>query len=66
MTKFDDRFDRLEGKIDGIGVKLDDHLERLSKTEESIVWLKGHVKFTLSIAIAVVGSLIVAILKGEI
>lgn len=45
----DARFDRLE-------TKLDDHLQRLSKAEAAIEWLKGHVKLTTAIGLAVVGT----------
>ena len=65
MSDFDQRFDRLEDKIDGIDIKLDNHLGRLSKAEEAILWLKGHVKFTLSVAVAVIGILITAIIQGN-
>ena len=34
-----DRFDRLDAKLDSIDSKLDNHLERIAKTE---VWVKGH------------------------
>jgi len=46
----DHRFDRIEDKID-------DHLARISKAEEAIIWMKGHLKiatgFMLSIATAI-------------
>ena len=45
----DARFDRLEDKVDN-------HLERLSKAEAAIEWLKGHVKFTTAVGLAVVGT----------
>jgi hypothetical protein len=54
---------RIEGKIDGIGNKIDSHLERISILEESVRWLKGHVKFSLTIAISVVGILLTAIIQ---
>lgn len=37
-------FERIEKKIDKINDKLDDHLGRLSKTEESVNWMKGYIK----------------------
>ena len=53
-----ERFDRLDHKIDKMDEKLDLHLERLTRAEESIVFIKGHLKFSLSLAIAIVGSLV--------
>jgi len=43
----DSRFDRVENKIDN-------HLERLSKAEESIIWIRGHLKISTSLFMAVV------------
>lgn len=36
---YDQRFDRLEQKLDAIDEKLDNHLERIAKSE---TWIKGH------------------------
>lgn len=47
----DARFDRLEGKVDN-------HLGRISQSETDISWLKGHVKFTTAIGLAVVGTVV--------
>lgn len=44
-THLDNRIDRLEEK-------LDDHLSRISKAETSIEWLRGHVKYSVSILMA--------------
>lgn len=46
----DDRLDKLEGK-------LDNHLERISKAETSIDWIRGHLKVSLTIAITIVTGL---------
>lgn len=56
--------DRIEEKIDRIDEKLDSHLDRLSKAEEAIVWMKGHIKLVTTIGITVVGLLITALIKG--
>lgn len=52
----DARFDRLENKMD-------DHLERLSKAEEAIVWLKGHVKLVTAVGVACLGALATAFFR---
>lgn len=54
----DNRFDSLDSRLDRVEAKLDSHLDRLSKAEESVAWLKGHVKFSMSILLAVVGGLL--------
>ena len=56
--KIDDRLDRLENKLDRMDGKLDQHLERLTRAEESIIFIRGHLKFTLSLAVAIIGSLV--------
>lgn len=38
-----DDFNRIHTKLDRMESKLDNHLERLSRAEEAIVWLKKHV-----------------------
>jgi hypothetical protein len=38
----DARFDRMENKVDS-------HLERISKAEASIEWIKGHIKIGTSL-----------------
>lgn len=52
-THVDQRFDRLE-------VKLDDHLGRLSKAEEAIEWMKGHLKISTTFVLALVASALAA------
>ena len=46
----DQRLDRLENK-------LDDHLQRLTAAEVALEFVKGHLKITTAIGIAVVGTL---------
>jgi hypothetical protein len=53
-----DILDKIDARLDRIETKLDDHLERVSRAEESIRWLQGHVKFTVSVAITLVGGLL--------
>lgn len=50
----DSRLDRIEGKID-------QHLERISKAEESISWIKGHIKLGASLLVAVLSGMAGAI-----
>lgn len=52
----DRRLDRIEGK-------LDTHLDRISAAETNIDWLRGHAKVTVSLAIALAGSLAGALYK---
>lgn len=62
-------FDRIHTKLDSIEVKLDDHLERLSKAENSIEWLKTHLKgistIGLTIIISALGYVAKLFLRGE-
>lgn len=58
-----DQIDRIEHKIDKIDEKLDLQGERLTAAETSIAWISGHLKFSLSVAIAVIGSLAAAIFQ---
>lgn len=47
----DKRFDSLENKLDG-------HLERLSKAETSIEWIRGHVRIVTTFAVAIGGAIV--------
>ena len=51
-------FDRIHGKLESIEDKLDDHLERLSKAENSIEWLKMHLKGMTTIGLTIILSLL--------
>lgn len=44
--------DHLGGKLDRIEDKLDSHLERISKAETSIEWLRGHANISVTLLIA--------------
>lgn len=44
----DSRFDKVEDK-------LDNHLNRISKAEEAIIWMKGHLNITTMIVISIGG-----------
>lgn len=49
--------DRIESKLDIIDAKLDEHLDRLSTAETEIHWLKGSVKWGITAAISILGTL---------
>jgi hypothetical protein len=44
----------MEDKIDKLTDRVDNHLQRLSVAEESIVWLKGHVKIATALGVAII------------
>lgn len=50
INHIDTRFDRLEEKVDN-------HLERISKSEATIEWMKGHLQTGIIIFLAVCGFL---------
>ena len=54
----------LDARLDRIEGKLDTHLDRISRSEEAIAWLKGHVQFVTAIGIALVGGISTYILGG--
>ena len=51
------QLDRIEDKLDKVDVKLDNYQNRISKTEVSIEFMKGHLRWTLSIAMTVIAGL---------
>lgn len=57
MNNLNDRFDDLGSRLDRIETKLDNHLERVTKAESDISWLRGHVKLATAIFLAIVGTL---------
>lgn len=61
--KLEDLRDHIDNRMDKFDNKLDNHLERLSKTEEAISWLKGHVKVSTTILITFIGLMITAYLQ---
>ena len=52
-----EQLDKIHDKLDTIDNKLDDHLGRLSKAEVSIEFIRGHLKVSTVICIAVCGFL---------
>ncbi len=59
-----DKLDDIKTSLSRIEDKLDSHLERISRAEESIVWLKGHVKLVTALGLAIAGTLISIFFKG--
>lgn len=47
----DDRMDKLESKLDS-------HLQRITKVETEVNWLRGSIKFGLTAIITIAGSII--------
>jgi hypothetical protein len=54
QSHLDGRLDRLEDKQDNLADKMDGHLERISKAEESIEWIRGHLRIGTSLVIAAI------------
>lgn len=44
----------VDKRLDSLETKLDIHLERLSKSEEAIAWLKGHVRIVTTVVVTAV------------
>lgn len=45
--------DRIYRQLDRIEGKLDTHLDRISKSEEAIAWLKSHVQGVTRVAVTI-------------
>ena len=61
-----DRIDlknHLDSRLDRIEDKLDNHLGRISKAEEAIMWMKGHLKIATTFFLTIVSGLAAAYLK---
>lgn len=55
--------DRIEQKVDRIDQNLTSHLGRISVLEESVNWLKGHVKITITVAVSITMTVLGILLK---
>lgn len=53
-----DLHSHLDHRLDRIETKLDDYHSRLSKAEEALVWMQGHLKLVTAVGIALVGSVL--------
>lgn len=51
------RLDDLGTRLDRIESKLDDHLQRVTKAESDIGWIRGYVRIGTTIFLAVIGAL---------
>lgn len=59
-----DKLEEIRHILGRIEDKLDSHLERISKAEEAVEWLKGHVKLVTALGLALAGTLISIFFKG--
>lgn len=59
----DDLRQHLDKRFDRIEQKLDNHLERISKAEESIIWMKGHLKIATTFILSLASAAIAAYFK---
>lgn len=57
------QLNRIEDRLDRIETKLDNQLERVTRTEESIVTIRGQVKTIITIIISVASALGAAAIK---
>jgi hypothetical protein len=60
-----DKLEDIKNSLSRIEGKLDSHLERISKAEEAIVWLKGHVNLVTALGLAIAGTLLSIFFKGN-
>lgn len=59
----DDLREHLDKRLDRIEDKIDNHLERISKAEEAIMWMRGHLKIATTFFLTIVSGLAAAYLK---
>lgn len=55
--------DKIYSQLNRIESKLDQHLDRISATEEAIKWMKGSIKISVSILLAAIGWLVTITMK---
>ena len=55
-SSFNSRLQRIEDKLDS-------HLERMTRAESNIEWLRGHVKIATAVFISAVGGLATVVMK---
>lgn len=61
--KIEDLRDHMDNRFDRFDEKLDDHLERLSRAEVAIEFIKGHLKVSTAFALSVLGGVVVAYIR---
>ncbi len=57
MHDTNDKLDAIGTRLDRIETKLDDHLQRVTKAESDINWIRGHLRISTAIFLAVVGAM---------
>lgn len=53
----DSQIQHMDSRLERIEQKLDDHLQRVSIVERDVEWIRGHLKISLTAALAVIGFL---------
>jgi len=53
----------ITSRLQRIEDKLDSHLERMTRAESNIEWLRGHVKIATAVFISAVGGLAAIVIK---
>ena len=54
--KLEDLKDHMDGRFDKVELKIDDHLQRISKAETDIGWLKGFTKIAITAMVSLLGA----------
>lgn len=57
MSDLNERFDDLGTRLERIEGKLDDHLQRVTKAESDIGWLRGYARISITVFLGVIGAL---------
>ena len=56
--------DHMDHRLDKIEAKLDSHLERVTRNEEGLESVRGHIKLIMSVLLAVVSAAITGIIRS--
>lgn len=48
----------IDNRLDKLEDKLDNHLERITKVESEVQWLRGSIKYSLTALLTVFGSIL--------
>lgn len=62
MADLERQLNSIESKLDKLDEKLDNHLERISKVETSVKWLRGSIKLGVGVLLSVLSGIATAIL----
>jgi hypothetical protein len=60
MSDYRKDFDKIHNSLDKMDEKLDNHLERISKSETDITWIRGHINIVTALAVTLLSGLAVA------